>query len=212
MPARIFLTGASGTGKTTLADAFATKNGWRMVVSKTSEIATRFGGMANVEANLDVRIAFQSAVFDDLVDRIRAAEESRHPYIVERCFDPIYYAAVEQCGCGHLAKSRSFGVLEDLVKGSSHSVLCRVPPTFELNNLARLSDGERRSRYLRWDYVQKIDGACLLLLQTYGFPWKSIPDGIYHLETRITFLESLVSNAGANYAIGNPNFKRPENG
>lgn len=78
------LTGANGTGKTTLARAFAEKMNIPFIQTGTSEVFARLGKDPKVEYPVDERLAIQEAILFAIEAQYKQARDSSAMFIADR--------------------------------------------------------------------------------------------------------------------------------
>ncbi len=173
MKRRIFLVGASGTGKSTLARAVADKLAWEYLPLSAGAAYTRHGAtFASAEADPEVMQRVQTEICEDAAKAVAGAYYAGRHFVSDRGVD--YYAySMLLCNKPTNQMGVCAVILAELMKRADSAVFfCRPVPA--ILRAARESDSSRRSKFLTDEWVYRADGAILLLLRDRGIPFAEI--------------------------------------
>lgn len=172
----VFMVGASGTGKTTLARHVSSKFGIGYVQSPLTALARERGGFAEIGTTLEKRDAFQRDALAVVADTLETATKANTPFVTDRSLDVLAYTA-EEAGCTwEQANSKDLERILASMK-DAHSdrdgpaVVFFLANSRTVNDAARTSDGDRRGKFLDWDYACRVEGVLRFLLESKGVPY-----------------------------------------
>jgi hypothetical protein len=165
----IIFTGASGVGKTTLAQWAAGTFGRRFVASVTAAVYADFG-ITYDEASRDpgTLLRVQQAIYDRTADRL-AAECTRpgRGFVSDRGADVLAYTSI-LCPTAFQAVGVP-GLIDDLMRRPD-VVVFYVRPCREVLAEARTDDRGRRNVFLSDEWVYRVDGIIGYRLQANQVP------------------------------------------
>lgn len=165
MPGIMFV-GASGTGKSTLANWVSEKYCWPIVKSPTHEIYAKYQTTFDKAfSDPDKLAAIQADILDLTAIRIEEAA-NKGSFVSERGFDVIVYSSLM---CPGFFKDGPFNAITSIAQRPD-VIVCHLRPCQEVIELARKSDGSRRNMFLSDPWVYGIDGALTSYIEQYNIP------------------------------------------
>lgn len=185
----IVFTGASGTGKSTLAKWAARKYGLRELPSAT-KAAYEESGTSYGDAFRDPTILaqIQLDVFRKTAGNLRNAVFSGHPWVSERGPDVLIYSSL-MCHDA-LPFPDTIGDIDTVCKRTDVlTVYVRPCPAIIAD--ARARDDGRRNRFLSDEWVYRVDGAIAYHLERFDIPHVTLSSPDW--PDRITTVERAVS-------------------
>lgn len=164
----IIFTGASGTGKSTLARWAARKWGLRELPSAT-KAAYDEAGVSHDEAFRDpgIMAEVQRDVYRKLANGIRQAAFSGYPFVSERGSDVLVYTAF-MCHNSFIATVPTNDIDDVCKRPDVLTVYVRPCPLILAE--ARAADVGRRNRFLSDEWVWRVDGAIAYHLERHVIP------------------------------------------
>lgn len=188
MPA-IFLTGASGTGKTTLAKAVAQELGIEFLPSSVATVYAEEGlTYDDVKDNPTALLSMQGKIMfrhcNDIAERLAAGRA----FISDRALDCLVYTTY-LCGGGFKsARMRSVAstLLNSMKRPDVYTVF--VPIMARIAAAARRDPDNRRAEFLKPEVAYSIQGATIALLEFNNVPYDMLIDCDLELRTRCVSL------------------------
>jgi nicotinamide riboside kinase len=161
---RVYFTGASGTGKSTLAAHVAEKFGLYRLDSPARWVLKELDlDFERVFREPDVAETFTRAVWE----RQRDVEQDRKSFVSDRCFDAVAYAAEMTTVCWSLFRDEAFArYVQRLREPDALVFFVRPQESIRLNAL----DGTR-DQFLTPERVHRFDGMILFLLEAHAVPY-----------------------------------------
>jgi adenylate kinase family enzyme len=169
---RIYFTGASGTGKSSLAAFVKRRHGWPILPSAVRQAMEDWGISTLDELFRDTQLAdnFNLSVWRiqrKLEEEALGQDRSRH-FIAERCFDCVAYAAELTRIAWQITRSQEFdSYLMNL--RTRDALVFFVRPHHDLLAKRIQLDG-RRDSFLDPALVCRLDGAIQFILHSHDIP------------------------------------------
>lgn len=158
---RVVFTGASGQGKSTMANYVAGAYDLPLVGKSGAEVAAGLGvPHAEIDAR-GLRRTYQRAVADAV---LKAFMEGPADFVTDRAFDFAAYAALEGVAAAH--ERRTAVLVGHCLR---ECVVFLVEPSVMISGAARVERGP--VKYLDWDYIQRVHGGLLTLLRIHEVPF-----------------------------------------
>lgn len=165
MPGIMFV-GASGTGKSTLANWVAGRYSWPLVKSPTHEVYAKYGTTFDKAFSDPDKLAIiQSDILDATVIRLNEAV-NKGSFVSERGFDVVVYSSLM---CPGFFRVANHDLIADVARRPD-VIVCHLKPCQEVIELARKSDGSRRNMFLSDQWVYGIDGALTSYIEQQNIP------------------------------------------
>lgn len=192
---RIYFTGASGTGKTTLANYISQEYGIdslpsaaRTVISRNGLDDTRFQELLSDPARYE---EFQRNVFIEQVDMEKAADSRLGSFVSDRCLDHLVFCALYSRNSHKIAGSEMFHEYMKKLRDMD-SVIFHVRPTWPCYHAAR-AEG-KRLEFLDWPAMQRFDGAVEFMLEINNISRTPITSS--DMRERHRIIDSVLARAG----------------
>lgn len=161
----VYFTGASGTGKTTLAEYVEKNYGLARIPSASREVSAKLG-ITNDKGEFTVGTR-QYAEFQMMVCRrqLELEKEQVVTYVSDRAFDHLAYSAVYGTNCRQIAALPEMKeYLERLTDG--RSLVFHVRPTRDVQHHAKMQ--HQREQFLDWEDMHKVDGIIRYIAEVNG--------------------------------------------
>ena len=192
---RVFLVGASGVGKSFLAQNVAPLIGVPYFAVSASEGFTHHGTTPEAamrDAPLMARV--QNRIADYTGERLEELARRRDGYVTDRAFDLSVYGAL--LGFPH-PKPKVTRVLNAMnapaAPGTRLAVtVVFIRPEVELTKRARADDGGRRSEFLTNSWILRLDGALCHFLRANFIPHHELPGGMLDIRERMRWVRDAV--------------------
>jgi thymidylate kinase len=165
----LILTGASGTGKSTLARLASERFGVRLAESQTSRIAETFGGFSVINQDPEIRGQFQAAVRRNTYETLAGLVADGEPFILDRFLDNYIYQALYSDEALDLEEARGLTLLAP--PDGTRALLLR--PVAWINKVALANDNGRRGFFLDWQAVLRFDSGLEVLMKLLRVPYTS---------------------------------------
>lgn len=190
---RIYFTGASGTGKSSLAAFVKRRHGWPILPSAVRQAMEDWGISSLDELFRDTQLAdnFHLSLWRiqrKLEEEALGQDRSRH-FIAERCFDCVTYAAELTRVAWQITRCQEFdSYLMNL--RTRDALVFFVRPHHDLLAQRIPLDG-RRDSFLHPALVYRIDGAIQFILQSHDIPHVNVAD--QSVREREQLVDALIS-------------------
>ena len=192
---RVFLLGASGVGKSTLARALAGELGLSYEPI-SGQYAYQQHGVTIEHAMRDAptMARVQVAIADYVGSALEALADRPDGYITDRAVDLAVYGSI--LGFPHPRHK---------VKRVTNAMFAHPPaplrlavtvvfirPDEDILRLARVTDGGRRNQFLTDEWVYRVDGAVCHVLRTGTIDHVELPPDCRDLARRVAFVKGVV--------------------
>lgn len=194
----IYFVGASGTGKTTLAEYVEREYGVYRLPSASrlvfkESFAKKYKDYAELIADKGAYFKFQLAVCQLQADMENAARADHGVFVSDRSFDHLVYAALYGSGAEVIGNSWTMSTYMDKMQVSygaygARPIFFFCRPVEEIRAHA-VVQGDR-SNFLDWDEMNRFDGACKLIFETQGLPYTNID--VYYMEDRRRLIDGVL--------------------
>lgn len=162
---RVFLTGASGTGKSTIASHVLKKNNLHRLRSVTEQVLENYGFSGSADDFVGKEVdpdEWQESLFATLIDLQHNAGDD---YVTDRTvIDVLAYSGVQSTVAWKIFRSEEFRAEIELMKELT-SFVFYVEPSERCLEQAR-KEG-RRDRWLTTEVVWRVDGIIKFLLEAH---------------------------------------------
>lgn len=178
----INLCGASGTGKTTLANYVASRYGY----TKLESAARKTLAMMGLEPTDFAKLLADEELYADYQIRLPATQlrlEQNCPvaFVSDRAFDNLPYSALYGTCSAEIAKS---SVMKEYIQTLKEGrLIFFVRPTW-ICLKAALMDGDRKE-FLIWEDMHRLDGMIQFILETEKIPHHPISTPDLHERKRL---------------------------
>lgn len=170
----IYLVGASGTGKSSLAAELANIYGLKVLPSAARMVAAEMGvAETRFEDLISDATKFSGYQRRVALKQIELEDQSKERFISCRAFDCIVFEALFGGTAGRTYSSPEFQeYLKRFSPASSLNMVFFLRPHATTNELAR-QQGDRLP-YLDWDMVLRFDGGMEVFLEMHGYSYFSL--------------------------------------
>lgn len=192
---RLFLVGASGVGKSFLAQSVAPLIGVPYEPISASE-GFSYHGTTPEAAMRDTPLMarVQDRIAEYTAERLEELAAKRDGYVTDRAFDLSVYGAL--LGFPH-PKPKVRRVLDAMHRPAAPGTRLAVTVVFvrpetELTKRARADDGGRRSEFLSDSWILRLDGALCHFLRANWIPHHELPGGMLDMRERMRWVRDAV--------------------
>jgi hypothetical protein len=203
---RVFLVGASGTGKSTVAKQLAAAMDLPYCPISAQE-GYRHHGTTVEEAFRDPALMekCQAHVRRHTHKRMEELVALPFGFVTDRAYDLSVYASL--LGCPH-SKESVRRIVELMTAPPTVGNRLAVSVIFfrphrDVLCVARATDGSRRNQFLTDEWVYRVDGALAHHVRFNGIPHDELPEHVVNVADRVAWCEALVrTNTGKNTRFG----------
>lgn len=182
MTTAIYLVGASGVGKSTLAQAVAVRLGWRYLALSAGEAYAKHGAtFDSAEADPELMRKVQTQICVDAATAIFAATAAPTPFVADRSVD---YGVYTNLMCQPTQEGKDAVRVMALRLRDRNARVFLVRPQASVLEAARAADAGRRSKFLSDEWVYRVDGAILFYLRDRDIPFAEIGAGTVEERTQ----------------------------
>ncbi len=157
---RVFFTGASGVGKSTLADWVGRSFGIPVLRDLTRTIAVKHGGFEKIQSDQDARERFQIEVFEC----IAKVTTGQNHFVIDRTPLDVLAYTTRYAQCAWMLREKLAASLSVL----RMSIVFFVRP--DPSVLTAAVKESERMKYLSQQAVHGLDGSIQTLLEMYNVP------------------------------------------
>lgn len=193
MKPKIFLLGASGVGKSTLARHIHTKYGLPLLPSATRAAFEKCGGTAdqfNDQGDIDKIDEFQKTIWwfqQQIEEEYWQSEETG--FVTDRGFDLFAYTSKQSRVVWQIVRSPEFIAYLDRLRLSGQAIVFFVRPH---PGMVPKLDG-RRDFFLTPEWRHGVDGVIEYILESNEIPYISISDPM--LRNRLRTIDTVIDLA-----------------
>ncbi len=178
---RVYLLGASGTGKTTLAKHLSRELGCEHLTGAVGNVMKRMGiTFDQAMRDMELMDSFQLAIWEEQMRMERPFWENGYPFVSDRGFDLMAYTAGQARTVAQIAESDLFQEYMRRLKTPGTIVMLMRPHP----EVKAQTDG-RRDAFLSPEWVWKVDGVIEYLLESHRVPYAPVGTACFRDRCRL---------------------------